>query len=108
MPKLTTHVHVVERDDKGNTTRAQTFGPSDDVPDWAVAAITNPDVWDGDPPSRTATAAQQVTGLLPMPPKAGPGSGVDAWRAYAQQEKVTVPDGAGRDEIVAAIEAARS
>lgn len=94
--KLKVHVHV----------DGTAYGPGDHVPDHVAARITNPDVWDGDPPSHTT--AQQVAGLLPMPPKAGPGSGVDAWRSYAQQEKVTVPDGAGRDEIVAAIEVARS
>ena len=39
------------------------------------------------------------------PPRSGKGSGVDEWRAYAAARGVEVPDGAGRDDIIAAIDA---
>lgn len=100
MRRLTTYVHAVERDDNGTTLQSGTFGPGDDVPGWARKAITNPDVWDGqdDEPSEPER--------LSRPTKAGPGSSEKAWRAYAAQENVTVADGASRDEIIAAVEAA--
>lgn len=41
---------------------------------------------------------------LPEPPRAGKGSGVDAWRAYAEQHGVTVDDNAERGEIIAALQ----
>lgn len=40
-----------------------------------------------------------------IPPKGGPGSGVEAWAAYAAG-KVEVPEDAKRDDIVAALDAA--
>jgi hypothetical protein len=40
------------------------------------------------------------------PPRAGRGSSEQAWRGYAELVGVTVPDGAGRDDIIAACEAA--
>ena len=41
-----------------------------------------------------------------VPPQGGPGSGKDAWAAYAASQGVEVEDGATRDEIIAACEAA--
>jgi hypothetical protein len=55
--QLTTNVHAVELDEKGQQTgQAGVFGPGDDLPDWARKSITNPDVWagpedDGDKPA---------------------------------------------------------
>lgn len=40
------------------------------------------------------------------PPKGGPGSGRDAWAAYADRQGFEVEDGDGRDEIIAALEEA--
>ena len=40
------------------------------------------------------------------PPKAGRGSSVDAWRAYATRLGVNVPYDAGRDDIIALVEQA--
>lgn len=37
------------------------------------------------------------------PPKAGKGSGMDAWTAYAHSYGVPVPDGMKRDELVNAL-----
>jgi hypothetical protein len=48
--RLNTYVHVVEVDKDGmalNGGRRETFGPSDDLPDWAEKSISNPDVFDG-------------------------------------------------------------
>ncbi len=48
--RLNTYVHAVEYDDKGaRTGREQLFGPDDDMSakdnEWALASISNPDVW---------------------------------------------------------------
>jgi hypothetical protein len=40
--RLNTHVHIPHPE----TGAAVDFGPGDDLPEWAVDAITNPDVWD--------------------------------------------------------------
>lgn len=40
------------------------------------------------------------------PPKSGAGSGVEAWAAYAAAQGVEIPEGAKRDDIVAALETA--
>lgn len=70
--RLNTYVHAAEVDENGKPTgRAGNFGPDDDLPDWAVAAITNPDVWAGekpaapvseDPPPAKMAAATRKTG----------------------------------------------
>lgn len=41
-----------------------------------------------------------------VPPKGGPGSGRDAWAAYAAEHDVEVPADASREDIVAALDAA--
>lgn len=40
------------------------------------------------------------------PPRAGRGASADAWRAFAGSLAVTIPDNAGRDDIIAACERA--
>lgn len=56
--KLNTHVHAVEVDAAGvRTGREGVFGPDSDLStpenEWALAAISNPDVWaDGKVPDR--------------------------------------------------------
>lgn len=44
---------------------------------------------------------------LPEPPRNGAGSGVAAWQAYADAIGVEIPEGASRDEIIAAVDEAR-
>lgn len=38
------------------------------------------------------------------PPRAGRGSGVDAWATYARSIGITVPDDATRDDIIALVD----
>lgn len=68
--------------------------PGEDIPDWAT--VTNPYV------------SGEVAQAPPdgPPPRAGKGSSEDNWRAYAAENGVVVEGIAGRDEIVAACEAA--
>lgn len=55
--------------------------------------ITNPVAWEVD--------AQESD----EPPRTGAGSTTDAWRAYATRLGVEVSDDAGRDDIIAAVDA---
>lgn len=131
--RLNTFVYVAELDSAGKPTgRAANFGPDDSLPDWAVASISNPDVWDGEAPptpekpttaaagsdpsdevqrlkARIAEleAAQTGGGGQPaIPSRRGPGSGAPEWREYARGLGVTVADDASRDDAIAAVEAA--
>lgn len=100
--KLATYVHVA--DDKGEI---HVYGPdTKELPAWAVKAITNPAAWaDGD----TATAAEPspAAGEDEEPPRAGKGSGRAEWAAYAASVGVEVDDDATRDDIIAAVDAAK-
>ncbi|MFD6770599.1 hypothetical protein ACFWC6_30750 [Micromonospora chalcea] len=64
-----------------------------------------------EPAQAPAGSPEVVPGGSPFspPPKGGAGSGVQAWREYAyhfERDGVTVPEGATRDEIIAALDAA--
>lgn len=74
------------------------FGPGDDVPDWAAARITNPDVWED----------SDGTGQLGGPPPRGGVGGCDAWAEYASHftDKVTITEDDKRDDIIAKLDKA--
>lgn len=55
--KLSSYVHVA--DEAG---QMHTFGPADEVPDWAQEAITNPDVWAPDEASGDGDASDAEEG----------------------------------------------
>jgi hypothetical protein len=104
MARLNTFVHVVSTDDDGVQQQGM-FGPADD------AAITNPDVWDGDPPAaEPAPPAPVGAGELVEPPRSGKGSGVEAWREYAGKLGwfESIPAEASRDDIIAAVDDERA
>jgi hypothetical protein len=61
---------------------------------------------DGEPVEVTELAPSDLEPLPQPPPRAGRGSSETAWRAYAELVGVSVPDGAGRDDIIAACEQA--
>lgn len=112
MAKLNTFVHIVATADDG-AQQSGTFGPADEVPAWAAAAITNPDVWDGEPPAADPGAGggkppQGGEGgdTLPEPPRSGQGSGVEAWREYAVKLGwfESIPEGAKREDIIKAVD----
>lgn len=109
--RLRTYVHV--RDDMG---APHVFGPSDDVPSWAEATISNPAAWaDGAslpsaPPAQARTETQptpqaQAAEQSGPPPQAGRGSSTSAWRSYAERHGVSAPADADRGDIIAALEA---
>lgn len=118
------------------TGREQVFGPDSDLSgdnEWALAAITNKDVWvDGRAPEREAPepvedpevaklrariaelerAAGRDSGAGPdatgvkVPPRQGPGSGVEKWREYAAAQQVEVAADASREDVIAALDQA--
>lgn len=61
-------------------------------PDWVAEAISNPDLWQADEDTSEA------------PPKAGKGSGRQAWVAYAEAQGLGVDEDMSRDDIIERIE----
>lgn len=126
--KLNTHVVCWDR-----MLQVHVFGPGDDLPEWAVKQITNPNVWE-EPPSATpfaepegpeafiparpeqaarnerilAEAAAKLT-PLEIPPKKGPKATVEAWREYGLAAakraglNIDIPADAGRGDIIEAL-----
>jgi len=75
-------------------------GMSDsDLPEWAAARITNPDVWE-------QPVVDLPSVVVEVPPKSGAGSSVSAWASYASTNDVSVKPDAKRDDVIAACEAA--
>jgi hypothetical protein len=68
--------------------------------DGRLELVKEADVPDGTTPIVTATVQD------PAPPRAGAGSGRDAWAAYAASQKVPVGDSDSREQIIEALEAA--
>ncbi|MET9096240.1 hypothetical protein ABZX72_29595 [Streptomyces cyaneofuscatus] len=108
--QLKTYVHV----------DGVAYGPGDQVPKKVAEKIgahaweTVP-AWEGEDAPETV----QVTdpgdtnppggGTPPgveAPPRSGKGSGIDAWRGFAERQDLEVPADASRDDIIAACEAA--
>lgn len=122
--KLATHVHV---NDEHGVTRV--FGPDDELPAWAVEAITNPKAWAGDepaqafgtetgiaavppapadrePPAPPAGPAQPAATTAAVPPRSGAGSSLAAWQEYATTVGFDPSTAKNRDELIAQLDAA--
>jgi len=99
------------------------YGPHSDLTPEQAARITNPLAWGDDPPPPDTTAATSsgpgpstmfhTGGDEPAdphpaaqmaPPRAGRGSSVEAWQAFAAAHDVDIPPGADRAAIIAACE----
>ncbi|MFI1467642.1 hypothetical protein [Streptomyces wuyuanensis] len=78
------------------------YGPGDQVPA-AVAKRIGEHAWTD---SGSSAEAPTPTGEGEAPPRSGRGSGVEAWRAFAEQHDVEVAADATREDIIAACEAA--
>lgn len=99
--KLVSYVHV--QDERGTSAA---FGPDDEVPEWAARKM-GAHCFEGGVHPLGAEAEQDDDGdAAGPPPKAGRGSSAAAWADYAKAHDVDVPDDAGRDEIIAALQAA--
>ncbi len=122
MRKLNTHVHVTEIGEDGKPTgRSGMFGPADELPDWARAAITNPFVWDGPVDKAEVLAAVSGQGTNvggDTPVDTGGDTEVDPnrprgnasradWATYAGSltPPIDVTGGMNRDDIIAAVDA---
>lgn len=104
MPVLNTNVIV--RDDRFVS---HMFMTGDEPPAWAVAKITNPDVWADASPRQAITAertdpvaSDTITCPVPtvkIPPRAGRGSSAKAWGDYAAAHGFEVDGDATASEI---------
>lgn len=98
--RLNTYVHV----------DGEWYGPDDDVPAAAARRIGAHAWADADQDADTGPAddgqAPTPTSAGEAPPRTGRGSGVEAWRTFAEQHGVKVDEDMNRDEIIAAAEAA--
>lgn len=100
--KLTANVHVAGRYFEAGTTPPKEFADQ----------ITNPAAWaaadssDGPPAKAGKGSSVDADSSDGPPPKAGRGSSVDAWKAYADANGVGYDDGASREDVIAALEAA--
>lgn len=90
MRRLAAHVHV--NDEHG---KVHVFGPGDQVPDWAAAKITNPKAWEPEPEPELAAAGRPARN-----------ASREVWAAFAGVRGIDVPDGATRDQIIAAVDEA--
>lgn len=96
MPRrLRAHVHVA----------GKVYGPGDQVPA-KVAKLIGEHAWEEDADTAAAGQSPQGPETVEEPPRSGRGSGVDAWRAFAEAKGVGLDDGMDRDAIVAACEQA--
>jgi hypothetical protein len=109
MPKLAITVHVFDPE----TGRTSVLNRGTEVEGRALALITNPDVWE-DPESASEARAEFESGSAEQdsgspqdasvePPRAGAGSGREAWAKFAQAHSVHVEDEDKRDDIIAAL-----
>lgn len=98
MAKLNTHVTVHDENYAPHT-----FGPADELPDWAARKITNPNVWDGNAPQ-----FEDVDELNEddenEPSRSGRGSGLPVWQAYAKSLNIEFPADADRNAIIALVD----
>ncbi|MCX5562720.1 hypothetical protein [Streptomyces sp. NBC_00038] len=83
------------------------YGPDSKVPAGVAKKIGDHAWTDGDEPAvdEQSTGGGQSTGDE-APPRSGRGSGVDAWRAFAEQHELDVAADASREDIIAAAESA--
>lgn len=103
---LRRHVHVTNED--GAT---QVFRAGSTPAAWARKKITNPAAWADDTPAQADDDSGGDEPELPddAPPRAGKGSGVDAWRTYATERfELDIAEDASRDDIVEAVAAAHA
>jgi len=90
------------------------YGPHSDLSAEQAARITNPLAWADDPASNDAPAPPApepavlaTSAVVPVPPpRAGKGSGVEAWAAFARLHHVEVPTDGDRAAIIEACERA--
>lgn len=93
--KLRAHVHVA----------GTVYGPGDQVPA-KVAKLIGDHAWEDAGTAPAAEQEQREPETVEEPPRSGRGSGVEAWRAFAESKDVGLDDGMDRDAVIAACEQA--
>lgn len=93
------HVYVTSKDGA----RRKWLSPGDEVPSWARLEDRNLQRSDEEQESPAASAAPVGT---TEPSRSGKGSGLDAWRSFAESQGVEVDSDMTRDDIIAACEEA--
>lgn len=96
---LATAVHLTEEG------IVHTFLPGSTPPKWAADRITNPNAWSAEEESPAPLHEAPAVTTHGVPPRSGKGSGIQAWRAYADANGFETDDDIGRDEIIAALKA---
>lgn len=81
------------------------YGPTDQVPP-KVAKKIGDHAWTDGADEVLVNDPGGSGGDVEAPPRSGRGSGIDAWRAFAEQHDVEVAADASREDIIAACEAA--
>ncbi|WP_125262320.1 hypothetical protein [Streptomyces alboflavus] len=81
------------------------YGPDDEVPA-AVARRIGAHAWTSGEDAGGPPGVPGTDGGAEPPPRSGRGSGIEAWRAFAEQHKVEVATDASREDIIAAAESA--
>jgi hypothetical protein len=76
------------------------YGPNDRVPAEVAEQITNPKAW-AETPAPEPKADPSVADVK-EPPRGGPGSSADAWRAFMVSQQFEVPEGASAKDMQAA------
>lgn len=96
MPHLTGNTIVRNPDDQ----QLVVLRAGQEVPDWAVEQVG--DHLLGGPAAAPAEPAGGESGneAPTEPPRAGRGSGLEAWKAYAESLGIEVPDDAQRDDVI--------
>ncbi|MFJ7069197.1 hypothetical protein [Streptomyces sp. NPDC101115] len=79
----------------------QAYGPGDELPAAVARRIGKHAFVDDD----EAGAGGDTDGVE-APPRSGRGSGIEAWRAFAEQNGVDTDDEMSRDDVIAAAERA--
>lgn len=92
------HVYVTSKDRANSAWLA----PGDEVPGWARLDERN--LQPGS--SQSPTPDPQAPDPVPAPPRAGRGSGLEAWLRFAEAHGVGVDSDMSRDDVIAACEAA--
>lgn len=104
MARLNTTIHVY---DEGETI---VYLPGQEVLPQHRAQITAPGVWEDEPDTADTVSVDESP--IVIPPKSGRGSKSAAWIEYAAKAtakrglRIDIPDDAGRDDIIDALEAA--
>ncbi|HTF53588.1 MAG TPA: hypothetical protein VK735_39600 [Pseudonocardia sp.] len=85
-----------------NTFLVESFGPDDEVPDWAADLITDESAWASEDSSEAGADRPETS----PPPKYGKGSTAEAWFDYATANGIEVSQEMTRKDVIDALDEA--